>query len=163
MIMLKKIQTLKQQAGVSLIEVLITIIIMAIGLLGIAGLQNTSLKFSYESYLRTQGSFLAYDLIDRIRANPDGGPYNLAFNETPPQVDCFDGDTCSETDIRQFDLYYWKQQVDELLPEAMVDVRFDPVQSMYTLRIEWDDRVEKDVEDIATETKEFIYTFQVNN
>jgi type IV pilus assembly protein PilV len=156
------------QLGATLIEILISIIILAIGMLGLAALQNTSLKFSYDSYLRSQASFLAYDLVDRIRANPDGGSYSLAFNETPNKVDCFAGDDpCSETEMRSFDLYYWRQQTEELLPDATVDVTFEAIQGLYTIRMEWGDRYENDVvnpedTDTTQATKEFIYAFKVN-
>jgi type IV pilus assembly protein PilY1 len=59
------------QTGTILIEVLVSVVIVSIGLLGLAALQSTSLKLSYESYIRTQTTFLAYDMIDRIRANPE--------------------------------------------------------------------------------------------
>ncbi|MTW23044.1 type IV pilus modification protein PilV [Allochromatium palmeri] len=58
-----------KQCGVTLIEVLITVIVLAIGLLGFAALQMTSLQSSYSSYLRMQASWLAYDLTDRMRAS----------------------------------------------------------------------------------------------
>ena len=71
------IKKITRQSGISLVEVIVTILILSIGLLGMAALQNTSLKLAYDSYLRTQASFLAYDLIDRIRANP-GVRYQLS-------------------------------------------------------------------------------------
>lgn len=154
------------QHGATLIEILISIVILAIGMLGMAALQNTSLKFSYDSYLRSQASFLVYDLIDRVRANPDGGPYNLAFNETPDAngKTCDFGDLCDETEMRLVDLVSWRKQTDELLPKAKVDITFDAVQSLYTVRMEWEDRSEVDriINDDSVETKEFTYSFKVN-
>lgn len=60
---------IKSQHGASLIEVLVTIVILAIGLLGIAGLQATSVQSNYSAYYRSQATLLAYDLGDRMRAN----------------------------------------------------------------------------------------------
>jgi len=57
------------QNGFTLLEVLITVLIMSIGLLGLAGLQVTSLKNNHSSYQRTQVTLLAYDVVDRMRAN----------------------------------------------------------------------------------------------
>ncbi|WP_371319263.1 type IV pilus modification protein PilV [Pseudomonas gingeri] len=77
------------QVGVSLIEVLVAMLVMAIGLLGAAALQLNALRYTDSSTISTQASFIAYDLLDRIRANPcsnassspcsnPGGDYQLA-------------------------------------------------------------------------------------
>jgi len=59
-----------RQRGFTLVEVLVTIIIMSIGLLGIAGLQLASMRSNHSAYLRTQATLAAYDLIDRMRVDP---------------------------------------------------------------------------------------------
>lgn len=71
------------QTGVSLIEVLVSLLIMGIGLLGAAALQLDALKFTDSSALTSQASFIAYDMMDRIRANPDGN-YALANLDAAP-------------------------------------------------------------------------------
>ncbi len=55
--------------GFSLIEVLVALLIMSIGLLGAAAIQLNALKYTDSSSMRTQASFIAYDMLDRIRAN----------------------------------------------------------------------------------------------
>lgn len=62
---------LRKQKGTTLIEVLIAVVIISIGLLSVAALQTVALKSNGGSYLRSQATFLAYDLADRIRAAPD--------------------------------------------------------------------------------------------
>lgn len=59
------------QKGSSLIEVLVAVVIISVGLLSVAALQLNALKSNNGSYLRSQASFLAYDLADRMRAVPD--------------------------------------------------------------------------------------------
>lgn len=59
----------KSERGATLIEVLIAILILSIGLLGLAGLQVTSVQSNYSAYYRSQATLLAYDLADRMRAN----------------------------------------------------------------------------------------------
>ncbi|WP_213875356.1 type IV pilus modification protein PilV [Pseudomonas sp. dw_358] len=59
------------QGGFSLIEVMISVLILAVGLLGAAAIQLTALKYTDSSTMRSQASFIAYDMMDRIRANPD--------------------------------------------------------------------------------------------
>ena len=71
------------QTGVSLIGVLVSLLIMGIGLLGAAALQLNALKFTDSSALTSQASFIAYDMMDRIRANPDGN-YALANLDAAP-------------------------------------------------------------------------------
>ncbi|EIK95191.1 pre-pilin leader sequence [Pseudomonas sp. M47T1] len=57
------------QRGFSLIEVLVAMLIMTIGLMGAAAIQLNALKYTDSSAMRTQASFIAYDMLDRIRAN----------------------------------------------------------------------------------------------
>lgn len=59
---------MKNQQGVSLIEVLVAVVVLAVGLLGLAGLQATSIKSNDSANLRSQASLLAYDVADRMRA-----------------------------------------------------------------------------------------------
>jgi type IV pilus assembly protein PilV len=58
-----------RQAGVTLIEVLVALLIMCIGLLGAAAIQLNALKYTDSSAISSQASFIAYDMMDRIRAN----------------------------------------------------------------------------------------------
>lgn len=76
---------IKQQRGASLIEVLIAIVVISIGLLGLAGLQTSSIKSNHSSYLRSQATLLAYDLSDRMRASRSAalsGDYNSSSSHT---------------------------------------------------------------------------------
>lgn len=75
-----------RQRGFSLIEVLIAVVVLSIGLLGIAALQGVSLRSSNESVDRTEANLAVYDLLDRIRANrnaADLDDYVIALGETP--------------------------------------------------------------------------------
>lgn len=60
----------KGQSGFSIIEVLVALIILAIGLLGVAGVQALSLKQTANSNIRSQITMYAYDLSERMRAEP---------------------------------------------------------------------------------------------
>lgn len=72
--------------GFTLLEVLVAIVVLSIGLLGLAGLMASSLKNSHSAYQRTQATWLAYDALDRMRANRQvalAGGYNLALGVAP--------------------------------------------------------------------------------
>lgn len=58
----------KSQFGVSLIEVLVAIIVLGVGLLGLAGLQVSAMQNSQSSYLSSQAALMAYNIIDQARA-----------------------------------------------------------------------------------------------
>src|SRR5690606_41786398 len=59
----------KKPAGYSLIEVLVALFLLALRVLGAAALQMNSLTFNQTASMRTQATFLAYEMIDRMRAN----------------------------------------------------------------------------------------------
>lgn len=79
-----------RQAGFSLIEVLVAIVVLSLGLLGMAGLQATGLKNNYSAHTRAQAAQYAYDMIDRMRANrvtAQAGGYNRAIGAAAPACD----------------------------------------------------------------------------
>ena len=57
------------QEGMTLIEVLVALLILTVGILGAAAVQLNSLKYTDSSRMTSQASFIAYDMMDRIRAN----------------------------------------------------------------------------------------------
>jgi type IV pilus assembly protein PilV len=59
----------RHQAGVSLIEVLIAVLILAFGMLGFALMQTMGVRFAESSNYRTQATNLAYDMLDMMRSN----------------------------------------------------------------------------------------------
>jgi type IV pilus assembly protein PilV len=91
------------QFGVSLIEVMIAIFVLAVGLLGVAGLQMASLRANQSSYERSAAVLAAYTMLDRLRADvvsARNGSYNLAL----PSGDCV---TPSGTTFVQTQLAAW--------------------------------------------------------
>jgi type IV pilus assembly protein PilV len=62
----------RKARGFTLVEVLISVFVLSIGLLGLAGLQVTGLQNNHSAYLRSQATILAYDMAERMRANPVG-------------------------------------------------------------------------------------------
>ena len=66
-----------RQAGMTLIEVLVAMLILSTGFLGAAAVQVSALKYTSSAQMKTQASFIAYDMLDRIRANA-GADYSVA-------------------------------------------------------------------------------------
>ena len=74
-----------RQHGFSLIEVLIAMLVLAIGLLGMAQMQASGIRSTHGAYLRTQATLLAGDMLDSMRANMTvarNGGYDVAFGGT---------------------------------------------------------------------------------
>ncbi len=106
--------------GFTLIEVLVAVLVLAIGLLGIAGLQAAGLQMNNSAYLRSQAAVLTQDLADRVRANTEGyqtGAYDIGDPSSVSQTSsCFTTAGCSSTQLAQSDVARWRAAVQSLLP-----------------------------------------------
>lgn len=124
--------------GFSLMEVLIALLILAVGLLGIAALQSVALKTNHSAYQRTQATFLAYDMMDRMRSNRNAaiqGNYNLTMTATPSG-----GGSLAEQDLDD----WLNNYVAQLLPAgdgsiACVDNDGDGTMEVCTITMQWDE------------------------
>ncbi len=107
--------------GFTLIEVLVSMVILALGLLGIAALQGISLKNNQDAYLYSQASALAYEMGDLIKANkvywsPSNIPYSVPTLVTTapatqnPCPNCDAKDPCSPDNMAAHDYCYWQQK-----------------------------------------------------
>lgn len=99
------------QSGVSLIEVLITIVVLGVGLLWMAGMQTSAARQNYLAYQFSQAANLARALSERMFANPagvDAGSYAIAQGATvsAPDVDC-STDACTPIELAAWDLADW--------------------------------------------------------
>jgi type IV pilus assembly protein PilV len=105
----------QRQAGFSLVEVLITLVIMSVGMLGIAGLYVQSMQAGRTSMFRHHAVTLAGDVADRIRANPTADvAYAAAVGV---DNDCvLGGVDCSPTQMAANDILLWKEQAADTLP-----------------------------------------------
>lgn len=110
------------QHGFTMLEVLIALFVLSVGLLGLAGLQAQSLQFNYSAYQRSQATFLAYDIIDRMRANRDEallGSYDLTLPATPPSANCqLVALPCTTSVMADFDLSQWIADIENRLAEG---------------------------------------------
>lgn len=120
------------QTGFTLIEVLVSIVILAIGLLGLAAMQLQSLKFTQGSQWRSQANFLAYDIVERIRANRENvGSYAIAMAADKPTA---------RASMAQDDLWSWLDQLDTSIPGGDGSVQWNAATRVLTVVVEADDQ-----------------------
>lgn len=114
--------------GFSLIEVLVALFILALGVLGAAALQMNALKFNQTAAMRTDATFLAYEISDRIRANRKAardGDYVHAMGAAKPT-----GSTIAETDLNA-----WLTSVAQKLPSGDGSVAQNG--DVFTITVTW--------------------------
>lgn len=125
--------------GFTLIEVLIAVVVLAIGLLGLAGLQATSLRNNQDAYNRSQATQLAYDLADRLRANTQAAATYTTVVPTAAtaKADCLNTTGCTPAEMAENDLFEWNRDLVAMLPDGVGTLGI--ATNVYTITITWDD------------------------
>lgn len=121
----------KGQQGVTLVEVLIAVLVLSVGLLGVAAMQTTALSMNHSAYLRSQANNMAYDIIDRMRANRPAaleGEYTREIQAEPPA-----GSGVAATDVRE-----WLSDLAATLPEGQGEISLSS--RRLSVGVQWRDR-----------------------
>ena len=129
------------QSGVSLIEVLITLVILSIGLLGIAGMQVMSVKNTQVAAQRSIATQQAYDIAERIRSNLAAalaGGYDNLDTTTPADPGC---SPCSAAQQAVFDHRAWNLDNSRVLPAGSGSV-VGTIAAGYTVTLNWTEQSE---------------------
>lgn len=137
---------MRKQTGFTLLEILITVVILAIGLLGLAGLQATALAYNSTAYQRSQATNLAYDIIDRARVNATAaraGAYDVDFGFANQGT----------SDLAKRDLSEWRQSLINTLPAGTGSVQWDSANSVFRVIVQWDDSRGQEANPLAFQTE----------
>ena len=161
--------SMRQQQGATLIEVLVSLLILAIGLLGMSGLQTVSLRNTNSAYLRTQASLNSNDVVERVRANLQGveaGSYNGVAGAVTAACNTVAG--CTPAQLAANDIAEWKAALAADLPSGAGTVcadstpedgtaaanACDGLGTLYAVKIWWDEDRDGSAE------KRFVLSFQ---
>jgi type IV pilus assembly protein PilV len=140
-------------AGFALLEVLIAFVVLAFGMMGIAGMLLMAHKSNSSSYLKQQAIQSAYDIVDRVRANSQAaidGSYsvnNLTTSGAPllpatASPDC-SAAVCTVTQLAAYDLWYWLARDLAQLPNGSGSIVTSAAptgsNTLVTVIVQWDD------------------------
>ena len=128
---------MNSQRGATLVEVLITVLIMAVGLLGLSATQVMSLKNSNNSNHRYLAALASHEMAERMRANPRAlelGSYDgETVDGTETSQDC--SVPCTPAQLAKLDLYDWGQVIGTNLPAGTGSI--SRVGQVVTLTVNW--------------------------
>ena len=156
--------------GATLIEVLIAMLVLAVGILGLMGLQINGKRTNYEALQRSAAVSLAQDIMNRMRVNSSVTPTDTFLDTnydtggytgdgvgggqvaTPPTDCAAAGAACTPADLADFDLAAWEAQLDDAVtsnglvnPTGCIDVDTSAADgSLVTVTVAWESRIDLD-------------------
>jgi len=164
--------TRSRSGGATLIEVLIAVLVLAVGILGLMGLQINGKRTNYEALQRSAAVSLAQDMMNRMRANPNrasaiafldtnydtttlgytGGGLGGGQISTAPTDCAVSGAACIPVQLAAYDLWAWENKLDDAVtsnglinPTGCIDVDTSaPDGSLVTVIVAWESKVDLD-------------------
>ena len=136
----------KYSRGVTLIEILVSVIILAFGLLGLAGLQSVGLRNNTSAIYRTQATYLAQDIVDRMRVNRDSaisGDYDQTMTAGKPT-----GSTLADTDVNA-----WLTNIERELPAGDGSIACTTTTNVCVITVQWTDSSAAAAQQFVTSTE----------
>jgi len=132
-----QVGAIRQGRGFTLIEVLIALIVLSVGMLGIAGLYVHSMQAGRTSMFRHHAVTLAGDVAERIRANPRAGAIYAGSGANNQCVAA--GRNCSSEQMAQNDIFTWSQQAGDTLPDGAVSISYNGglMPPEYRITVSW--------------------------
>ncbi len=135
--------SISRQTGFSILEVLISMVVLSTGLLAVANLQVTALRGNQSAYLASLAAQQAQDMAERMNANPVGVSANQydAVDTTIPAVpvDCQSA-TCTPAQLAVYDHSRWNTANQTLLPGGAGVVHHDAASGIFLIGVRWSDK-----------------------
>jgi type IV pilus assembly protein PilV len=136
----------RRQAGFTLLEILVSLLVIAVGVLGTAGLQALALKMNQGGSLRSEAVVIGMDFVERVEANNAAtitGKYAPGTLPTSYTNDCA-AVYCSTDDLATYDLVQFQTRLQNELPNATVAITVAGTGPYtYTVQINWVERISK--------------------
>tara|TARA_B100000678_G_scaffold150187_1_gene125209 strand:- start:224 stop:673 length:450 start_codon:yes stop_codon:yes gene_type:complete len=143
------------QKGLTLIEVMIALAVFSFGLLALAALMASGLKYNTSALHRSYATSQAYDMADRMRANRPGLVSYNSLSGLGADPGCIKTG-CTSEKIAQYDHWQWNNYNARLLPQGSGTVSVKPSDpNIYTITITWNDERDSDTPDDS-----FVVEFQ---
>lgn len=146
-----QLKSISAQKAFTLFEVLVMVVILAIGMLGISSMLLIARKSSNSNYLRQEAIQLAFNIIETMRTNRNAaidGDYNVSNisstgkTTTPsaPSSNCF-ASTCNQVQIANYDTWNWLANEVTMLPDGTGSIQTTPsgTSTLVTVTIQWND------------------------
>jgi type IV pilus assembly protein PilV len=145
---------MKRTHGFTLIEVLVAVVVVSLGMLGVAGTLLTATRSSTSNYLKQQAVQYAYDIVDRMRANDAAAvltgagtnPYVVALGPptTAPAPNC-EATLCNAAQMGAFDVWQWQTLLKQNLPSGQGSVAVASgtgglATTTVTVTVQWSDQ-----------------------
>ena len=148
----------RSEQGFTLVEILIALLVLSVGVLGVAAMQLTSFQTNQSAYARSQATYLAQEIFDRMRANPEGYATTTVYDAIsacdaealPADPACVDTAAgCGAQAMAQQDVREWAANfinvfdVDDYrptLPQGCGVVTRSAGTNIFTARVSWQDR-----------------------
>jgi type IV pilus assembly protein PilV len=144
---------IKQSSGFAMIEVLLAVVVLAIGLLAGSKMQMLGLNYTQGAQMRTNATMAANDIIDRMRINPTGvidGNYENADTDNPPADPNCIATGCTPAQLADHDIRVWAayfggedgSNTSTPLVGAQGTISRDATTGLYTIEIAWKELIE---------------------
>lgn len=147
--------------GFTIVEVLVSLVILSLGLLGIAKLMLFASHSNDSAYLRSQATELAYEILDDMRANRTAAiahDYDTALGAAPPTPSSCMATQCTPANLAQYDVFNWKQRLavaslpagTGTLPSGTGQIATttsgtSPTVTTATITVQWDDEAAQSI------------------
>ncbi|WP_439136044.1 type IV pilus modification protein PilV [Pseudomaricurvus sp.] len=127
-----------KQSGFALLEVMVGLFVLGVGLLGMASLQNQAVRLNNSAHLYSQASYLASDMVERIRANRQKrDDYDLFFSDTVTAATDCGVSQCTSEQLKEWDQSQWLADLADQLPQGDGEVDIDG--NTVTVKVRFDD------------------------